>query len=116
MFSSISPRAWTGSGRPASWSAAKAATHASARAATPSACDISVWPSQIRTSTVPKLWCGRTLHQICVLSTIDPVRSSSSTKRAYSSQSANASGRPQRGKLLVKTCVRVECRRVSRPP
>ncbi len=64
-------------------SPAKAAMHASASAPTASACDISVWPSQMRTSTVPKLWCGRTLHQICVLSTIDPVRSSSSTKAAY---------------------------------
>ena len=28
--------------------------------------------SQIRTSTVPNEWCGRTLHQICVCSTIEP--------------------------------------------
>jgi hypothetical protein len=27
----------------------------------------------IRTSTVPKEWCGRTLHQIWVGSTIEPV-------------------------------------------
>ncbi len=55
---------------------------ASIRAATPSARRMSVCPSQIRTSTVPKVWWGRTLHQIWVLSTIEPVLSSSSTKRA----------------------------------
>ncbi len=35
-----------------------------------------VWASQIRTSTVPKRWCGRTLHQSWVDSTTEPVRSS----------------------------------------
>jgi hypothetical protein len=58
-----------------------------ASAATARASAMSVWPSQMRTSMVPKLWCGRTLHQIWVLSTTDPVSSSSCTKRAYSSQS-----------------------------
>ena len=31
----------------------------------------------MRTSTVPKAWCGRTLHQSCVASTIESVSSSS---------------------------------------
>ena len=38
-----------------------------------------VWASQIRTSTVPKEWCGRTLHHSWVCSTIDLVRTSRST-------------------------------------
>ncbi len=88
---------------------------ASDRAATASASPISVWPSQMRTSTVPKRWCGRTLHQIWVLSTMERVRWRRSTKAAYSSQLVKASGIPQRGKLLVKIWVRVECRRVRRP-
>ena len=37
---------------------------------------------QMRTSTVPKEWCGRTLHQSCVCSTIECVRTSRSTKSA----------------------------------
>ena len=38
-----------------------------------------VWASQIRNSTVPKLWWGRTLHHSWVCSTIEPVRASRST-------------------------------------
>ena len=41
-----------------------------------------VWASQIRTSTVPKWWWGRTLHQSWVDSTIEPGRSSPPTKLA----------------------------------
>ena len=61
---------------------------ASVSAPTARASPISVCPSQMRTSMVPNAWCGRTLHQIWVLSTIEPVRASSSTRLAYSSQSA----------------------------
>ena len=53
--------------------------HASASAITAAVCDISVWPSQILTSTVPYAWCGRTLHQIWVLSWMDPEASSRRT-------------------------------------
>ena len=38
-----------------------------------------VWASQMRTSTVPKSWCGRTDHHSWVNSTIEPVRTSRST-------------------------------------
>jgi hypothetical protein len=37
------------------------------------------WASQIRSSTVPNVWCGLTLHQIWVCSTIEPVRTRKST-------------------------------------
>ena len=36
------------------------------------------WTSQMRTSTVPKEKWGRTDHQTCVYSTIEPVRTSRS--------------------------------------
>ena len=50
----------------------------------PSARDSSplVCASQIRTSTVPNAWCGRTLHQSWVDSTTERVRSSMSTNAA----------------------------------
>jgi hypothetical protein len=38
-----------------------------------------VCASQILSSTVPNAWCGRTLHQSCVCSTIERVRTSRST-------------------------------------
>ncbi len=63
---------------------------------------------------MPKLWCGRTLHQSWVDSTTEPVRSSSPTKRAYVAQSTNGEGTPQRGKVRVKISVRTVARPVSR--
>ena len=42
--------------------------------ASPSASGPVVWASQMRTSTVPKLWCGRTDHHSWVNSTIELVR------------------------------------------
>ncbi len=74
-----------------------------------------VWASQIRSSTVPKRWCGRTLHQSWVASTIDSVAVSRSMKRTYARQSPNGSGTPQRGKVRVKISVRTEASPVSRP-
>ena len=71
--------------------------------------------SQMRTSTVPKLKCGRTDHQTWVNSTIERVRTRNSMYSRYAPQPPNASGTPQRGKLLVKLCVRAECSPVSRP-
>jgi hypothetical protein len=56
--------------------------------------------------------CGRTLHQICVFSVIEPVSHRKRTNVSYSSQDANASGTPQRGKKRVKICVRAEWRPV----
>ena len=41
-----------------------------------------VCASQIRTSTVPKLWCGRTLHHSWVDSTTEPGRSRVPTNSA----------------------------------
>ena len=67
--------------------------------------------SQIRTSTVPNVRCGRTDHQTCVYSTIESVRDQERRgSRGTPSQPPKASGTPQRGKLLVKICVRAECR------
>ena len=68
----------------------------------------------MRTSTVPKAWWGRTLHQSCVASTIESVSCSRRTKSAYVSQSPNGSWTPQRGKVRVKISVRTECSPVSR--
>ena len=48
---------------------------ASANPSSPRVC-----ASQIRTSTVPKVWWGRTLHQSWVDSTAVPVRSRMRTK------------------------------------
>ena len=69
----------------------------------------------MRTSTVPKEWCGRTLHHSWVCSTIELVRTSRSTYSAHAAQPPNGSGTPQRGKLLVKICERTDCRPESRP-
>ena len=41
-------------------------------------CHASVCASQMRTSTVPNRWCGRTDHQICVNSWMQLVWMSSS--------------------------------------
>ena len=72
--------------------------------------------SQIRSSTVPNAWCGRTLHQSCVASTIG-VRAPEEhpMKSARSRQSPNGSWTPQRGKVRVKSWVRTEWRPVSSP-
>ena len=48
--------------------------HATIRAASASDSPAVAWASQMRTSTVPKLKCGRTDHHTCVNSTIEPVR------------------------------------------
>ena len=64
---------------PSSWSSAAWATQAvisPASAVEASALD---WASQMRTSTVPKAWWGRTLHHSWVCSTIEPVRTSRPT-------------------------------------
>ncbi len=47
------------------------------------------WASQIRSSTVPNAWWGRTLHQSWVASAIDRVRTNRSMKSAYVAQSPN---------------------------
>ena len=78
MFSSISRAGRSGGVSPASTSAAARRTQATISAASPSASAAVIWASQMRTSTVPKSWCGRTDHHSCVNSTIEPVRTSSS--------------------------------------
>src|SRR3712207_7635876 len=45
-----------------SWSIAAWATQATVRASSALASSALDWASQMRTSTVPKAWCGRTLH------------------------------------------------------
>ena len=74
MFSSISRpgqvgRACAGVDLAAAW-----ATQATISAASASDSWAVVWASQMRTSTVPKSWCGRTDHHSCVNSTIESVR------------------------------------------
>ena len=79
MFSSIRRDGRSGGASPASISRAAWATQATISSARPSDSGPVVWASQMRTSTVPKLWCGRTDHQSWVNSTIEPVRTSRST-------------------------------------
>ena len=78
-FSSIRRRGGSVKATPSSWSSAAWATQATISPA--SAVDSSApdWASQMRTSTVPKEWCGRTLHHSWVCSTIELVRTSRST-------------------------------------
>ena len=79
MFSSISRPGRSGGVSPASTSAAARSTQPTISAASPSASAPVVWASQTRTSTVPKLWCGRTDHHSWVNSMIELVRTSMST-------------------------------------
>src|SRR4051794_10463970 len=72
-FSSIRRRAGSAKGTPSSSSRAACATHATIRPASASASWAVDCASQMRTSTVPKLKCGRIDHQTCVYSTIDSV-------------------------------------------
>ena len=74
-----------------------------------------VCASQIRNSTVPNAWCGRTLHQSCVCSTIEFTRDEEVDEVGVAGPVPNGSWTPQRGKLFVKICVRAECRPESRP-
>ena len=110
MFSSISRCGRSGGVSPASISRSACATHATISSASASASAAVVWASQMRTSTVPNEWCGRTDHQSWVNSTIEPVRTSRSTYSAHASQPPNGSGMPQRGNDLVKIWVRAVCR------
>ena len=89
--------------------------HATIRPASASDSSALDCASQMRTSTVPKLKCGRTDHHTWVNSTIERVRSRNSMYSRYARQPPNGSGMPQRGKLLVKLCVRAECSPESRP-
>ena len=79
MFSSISRLGRSAIGRPSSTSRIAAATQATISRASASDSVAVIWASQMRTSTVPKSWCGRTDHHSCVNSTIEPVRTSRST-------------------------------------
>ena len=64
---------------PSSWSAAAWATQATIRPASAEDSSAPDCESQMRTSTVPKEWCGRTLHHSWVCSTMELVRTSRST-------------------------------------
>ena len=71
MFSSISRGAGSSNGTPSSTSRAAWAMQATISAASASDSCAVACTSQMRTSTVPKLKCGRTDHQTCVNSTIE---------------------------------------------
>jgi hypothetical protein len=73
-FSSTSRAGGSSNGTPSSWSSAACATHDVISAASVVESSPLVWASQIRISTVPYEWCGRTLHQTCVNSAIELVR------------------------------------------
>ena len=110
-----SSAAGSAKGTPSSTSRVACAMQATINAARASDSCAVACASQMRTSTVPKLKCGLTDHQTCVNSTIERVRRRNSMYSRYALQPPNASGTPQRGKLLVKLCVRAECSPVSRP-
>ena len=115
MFSSIIRGAGSTNGTPSSTSRTACAMQATISEASASDSCAVACASQIRTSTVPKLKCGRTDHHTCVNSTIERVRIRKSMYSRYAGQPPNASGTPQRGKLLVKLCVRAECRPAVAP-
>ncbi len=70
--------------------------------------------SQIRTSTVPKLWCGRTSHQISRIVLIKPVSIMLFKSQLYSDQFLIRGGRPAVGSVSM-TLLRCECKPVFRP-
>ena len=107
-------RGCSADGRPSSSSRAAWSTAAVTSAASASDSCALTWASQMRTSTVPNAWCGRTDHHSWVNSTIEPVRISRSTYSSHAAHEANASGTPQRGKDLVKVWVRAVCSPESR--
>ena len=85
MFSSIMRGGGAGSGSPSSTARATRAASTKQNAASARASPRSGWASQIRISTVGYARCGRTLHQSCVCSSIEPV---SYRRRTYPSNSA----------------------------
>ena len=70
--------------------------------------------SQIRTSTVPKLWCGRTSHQISRIVLMKPVSTMWLRSQVYSDQFRISGGSPAVGRVSI-TLLRCECRPVFRP-
>ena len=72
MFSSISAGGRSASGSPSSTARAMRAASETLSAASDAPRPASGCPSQIRISTVGKARCGRTLHQSCVCSVIEP--------------------------------------------
>ena len=72
-FSSIRRCGSGSTGLPSSYARATRATSDAANAASDCASASSGWPSQTLISTVGNARCGRTLHQICVCSVIEPV-------------------------------------------
>ncbi len=86
MFSSISRGAGSSKGTPSSTSRVACAMQATISEASASDSCAVACTSQMRTSTVPKLKCGRTDHQTCVNSTIE--------LRAHEELDVLAIGRP----------------------
>ena len=113
-FSSTSRPGGSVNGTPSSMSRSACATEATISDPSASASAAVVCASQMRTSTVPKDRCGRIDHHTCVYSWIESVRMRSSMYSRKACHDPNASGMPQRGKLLVKACERAECRPLSR--
>ena len=69
--------------------------------------------SQTRTSTVPKLWCGRTSHQISRIVLMNPVSTMWLTSQTYSLQFRINVGSPAVGNPSI-SFERCECNPVSR--
>ena len=78
MFSSIRRGGGSANGTPSSMSRAACAMQPAISPASASDSPAVACTSQIRTSTVPKLKCGRTDHQTWVNSTIEFVRTRNS--------------------------------------
>ena len=70
--------------------------------------------SHMRTSTVPKLWCGRTSHQISRIVLMKPVSTMWLTSHTYSLQFRISGGRPAVGSSSI-TFERYDCRPVGWP-
>src|SRR3984957_7946591 len=70
--------------------------------------------SHIRNSSVPKVGCGRTSHQIFFPLSIEFSLTSKLTKFSYALHDSNCSGTPVRGKRRNRV-VRYDLRRVLRP-
>src|SRR5579885_1017394 len=84
------------------------------RAAIATASSIRVVTSHMRNSSVPKVGCGRTSHQIFLPVSMQLSLTSKLTKFSYSLQDWNCSGTPVRGNRR-KTVVRKDLSPVLRP-
>ena len=67
----------------------------------PSTCVEAGGMSQIRTSTVPKLWCGRTSHQSSRMVLMNPVSTRLLRSQTYSDQLRMSGGKPAVGRVSM---------------